>query len=306
METMSARTGTPLQDVPRKPLDNPPKPKPSLATDEECACMLASVLGLVPSELRADCHAEFPLLDKLAELDASQGADLARQLLFIAAMTHRTADERRTAEYLLRHRRELIDGRRSAVRLLRSARNAAVTDLRRAQQRERPVSPAKAALWSAAKTASRANDPSVGEMVLDKLWAATGLAPTTARCRTVMLDAVSVALAVAERHVKNPRRREPSLIAMRADARPQARLVTRLRAEMPDLGVTSEIARLLVGGDRTPIDSALLWWSARPDLAQDDVPEDVLERWARDFKAIDEALSAPEEINSPDLPGVSS
>src|SRR5690242_18320393 len=96
--TMSQHSASaPSAGLPRKPLDNPRRPKPMYASDEECAQLLGQSLQQVPNELRPDEGSRFPLLDALKALDTSRGTDAARELVFIAAVNHRTADERRTA-----------------------------------------------------------------------------------------------------------------------------------------------------------------------------------------------------------------
>lgn len=299
-------TSTQPPGVPRTPLDNPQRAKPRYASDEECAELLAAVLQDVPPYLVCDRRASQPLLHALSGLDAERGTDLTRELTLIAAATHRTADERRTAEYLLRNRGAVISGERPAISLLRAARYAAEMDVRRIRLREHPVADESLAHLAAETRAARVEDPSVGEMVLDKLKLATGASPSTFRCRDYLLGAVAVALEVAERHAKTRGRTRPSLIAMRTDARVGARLVNQLRAEFGDGGVANRVARLLVGADNSPIETALLWWAARPDLSADDVPADVRARWSRDFQAVDRALSTTRRSTCQIISGVSS
>jgi hypothetical protein len=78
---------------------------------------------------------------------------------------------------------------------------------------------------------------------------------------------------------------------MRTDARREARLVTHLRAEFGVEVAAARMARLLVGPDRSPIQTALLWWSARPCVTATEVPEDVRSRWRRDLRAADTAAA---------------
>ncbi|HZC72084.1 MAG TPA: hypothetical protein VE442_15430 [Jatrophihabitans sp.] len=289
--TFDARTSPHVPGIPRKPLDQEPRPKPTYATDGELTLVLEGVLRDVPRDVEVDRHAPFPLLHGLMALDAARGTDTARQLIFIAVANHHTADERRTAEYLLRHRIEVADGRCSASKLLRSARCAAEMDVRRIQLREVPLPRETLAFWLAEQPAARREDPSVGEMVLDKLCAATGYGPTTERCTEWLLNAFPIALALAERHVTNPRSKGPSLIAMRSDARKESRLATHLRDELGDRTVSGRIARLLVGPEGSSIETALLWWSGHADFSPVAVPKEIRGRWLREFQAADRALA---------------
>ena len=181
-------------------------------------CLLEFVLTEVPSHLGYDRRSSFPLTDALIELDAARGSDLARQLIFIAAAIHQTADERRTAEYLLRNRDAVVAGRRSALALLSAARCAAEMDLRRVHLREAPIPLEILATWETEQSEPRIDEPSVGEMVLDKLRAATGYEPSNPFGTNRILDAVAIALELAQRHALNGGR-GPSLLAMRSDAR---------------------------------------------------------------------------------------
>jgi hypothetical protein len=302
---ISYNSGSYVPGIPRKPLDKQPKAKPTYASDAELTDLLDGILRDVPRHLEVDRAASSPHLDALKQHDAASGTDLARQLVFIAAANHRTADERRTAEYLLRHRGEVVDGQCSVSRLLLNARCSAEMDVRRTQLREIPLPREVMAFWVAEKPAARANDPSVGEMVLDKLRAATGHEPTTERCVEAILDAVAIALELAERHCTNPRSNGPSLIAMRSDARKDARLATHLRTAVGDASVAGRIARLLVGPEGSSIEAGLLWWSARPDFHPAAVPQRVISRWIREFRAIDRVMAAASRVNARDLPGVS-
>jgi hypothetical protein len=295
-------SGSYIAGIARKPLDSWPRPKPTYESDDELTRLLEAALRDVPRDLEGDRRAPFPLLDALMRLDASRCTNLARRLIFIAAANHRTADERRTAEYLLRHRNAVVDGRCSMSRLLLNARCAAEMDVRRIQLREIPLPRETLSFWVAERPAVRGDDPSVGEMVLGKLRAATGYEPTTEACREAILDAVTIALELAERHCTNSRSSGPSLVAMRADARKEARLATNLRAEFGDTTIAGRIARLLVGPEGTLIETGLLWWSARPDFSRAAVPQKVRSRWLREIRAVDKALAC---VNFRNLPGVS-
>jgi hypothetical protein len=104
-----------------------------------------------------------------------------------------------------------------------------------------------------------------------------------------ILDAVVIAIALSERHAMNGGT-GPSLLGMRTDARPESRLITHLRAAFDDDVVARNIARLLVGPDGTPIDTALLWWCSRPNLTASDVPLNVRTRWTRYLRAAQAAV----------------
>jgi hypothetical protein len=281
--TASPASTDPIPGFPRKPLDNPPRPKPTYESDEECAELLIGVLRRVPDNLGRVSSSAFPLLTALQRVDAADGTDLARRLVCIAAISHRTADERATAEYLLRNRAAIQE--RSALSLLRAARCAAEMDIRRAHRRETPTSHDSLAMRPSIQPSNRTDDPSVSEMVVGKLRAATGqtLNPLV---EERILDAVPIALELAERHSLNGGK-APSLLGMRCDARKQSRLVTQLRAAFRSDIEARNIARLLVGADGTPIENALLWWSARPHLAPSDVPSDVRARWTRYLAALE-------------------
>jgi hypothetical protein len=268
--------------------------RPTYASDDECARLLANVLVNVPAELNGRAS-PFPLLDALTERDGRSGTDLARQIVFVAAAAHDTADERRTAEYLLRNRRIVADGGRSVLSLLLAARCAAEMDVRRVLLREVPTSHGALAARASDQPVTRDEDPSVGEMVLVKLCTAVGCHSVTARTADRLLDAVSITLELAERHAMNGGR-EPSLLGMRADARRGARLVTRLRDEFGNAAAARGVARLLVGADGTPIETALLWWSARPDLRASDVPANVRGRWIRYLRIAEAAFAAARPV----------
>jgi hypothetical protein len=287
---MEIATASKIPGVPSKPLDNPAKPKPGYASDEQRAVLLERLVRRVPADLRGTSGSAFPLLDALASSDSVRGAHLARQLIFVAALNHRTADERRTAEYLLRNREAIACGERSAMSLLLAARCAAEMDVRRVRSRERPAPMER--LSSPALVSNLTGETSVGEMVLAKLRHAIGdhlIGPLIAER---VLDAVAIALALSERHGLNGGE-NPSLLGMRTDARPESRLVTHLRRQFGNDVVARNLARLLVGPHGTEIHSALLWWCALPTLAGPVIPKAVRARWVRYVRAADAALITP-------------
>jgi hypothetical protein len=216
---------------------------------------------------------------------------LARLLVFIAATIHRTADERRTAEYLLRHRHGVVAGRRAALSLLMAARCAAEMDVRRVRLREIPT-PALGINASAEAVMSRVADLSVGATVIRYLHQVTGRRPATPTTRARLLDAVTIAVELGERHARRSGAK-PSVLAMRSDARKQARLVTHLRNEFNDDRVARSLARLLVGGDGTSIETSLLWWVAQRDSLPARVPAAIRSRWVRALANADRHASAP-------------
>lgn len=281
-----------LPGVRRKPLDNPVRPKPVSADDEVNASRLINMLRRVPHLPGGNGGAPLRLLEALCTTDR----DLARELVVVAALTHRAADERRTAEYLLRHRARVTSCETSALALLRAARRAADQDVRDVFEREIAVPNEDLALQPLEMPASRVDDPSVGEMVLDKLRAVAGHDPTR-RCEEWVRDAVVIAFELAARHSRR-RGGGPSLLAMRADARPEARLVSRLRAEFESDAAAGRIARLLVGADSSPIETALLWWCAQKDFVPVGIPAPIRDRWRRDLRAAD-AYAASGNVQPP-------
>lgn len=272
-----------IPGVPSKSWENPPRPKPTYASDNECAGLLAALLRRIPAQLSEAGASSFPLLSALRDLDAIRDSDVAHRLVLVAAATHRTADERRTAEYLLRNRRTVDHGGQSALDLLLAARCAAEMDVRRVQLREQPVRRETLAKRPEEQLTTRNDDPSVGEMVLAKLQAAIDRVPISTCTADRILDAVAIALDLAERHGLN-RGKGPSLLAMRADVRKEARLVTHLRDAYGNQAAAASVARLLVGPDHTPIETALLWWCARSQFCVSDVPPAVRARWARNLR----------------------
>lgn len=280
-DSATAPNPTRLPGIPRKPLDNPRRPKPLTGPDAELARELALALHDVPARLDTVAGERFPLLNALARAGVQS---TARQLLLIAAQNHKWADERRTAEYLLRHRDELRTGTRSAEELLSAARCAAEMDARRTRQREIPVDLNFVGGHAPGIVVGRVDDPSVGEVVVGYLRAVIGQPSATAPVTGALLDAVTVAIELSERH-ELKRGCRPSVLAMRSDARRGSRLGTRLCDEFRDPVVAASLARLLVGPDRSPIEASLLWWVAHPDLDPDAIPPAIRERWARDLAA---------------------
>lgn len=266
--------------VPRKPLDNPWRSKPAYPSDEECARLLGHVFRQLPILLRGACGTKFPLLEALRDVNG----DLARQLIVIAAAAHRDGDERRTAEYFLRHRVEFLIGRRSALALVRAARFSGEMERRRFAMRE--VSALQATMTALDVQNARPEAPSVADMVIAKLQSVTGHVRDAVADR--IGEAVVIALELAERHHRG-RGSIPSLLGMRADARPESRLVTHLRRRFDD-ALARPVARLLVGSDDSSIETALLWWSTRPTLRAEDVPAEVRARWVRCVRAAENAL----------------
>lgn len=291
--TGSSESPSRVPGIPGKPLDNPWLSKPRVVSDEEIAALLEACLREVPAELGSEHQSSVPRLSTLLDVDAVRGTECARKLMIIAALCHRAADERWTAEYILRNRHAAAGGQRSGLSLLRAARTAAQMDLQNGARREIAVPHEDLALLPLEVPASRLDDPSVAEMVLEKLRVATGHDPTT-RCEEWVRDAVVIAFELAERHSRR-RGNGPSLLAMRADARKEARLVSRLRAESIPGAAAGRIARLLVGADSSPIETALLWWCAQQDFVPAGVPTSIRDRWRRDLRAADACAASGNE-----------
>jgi hypothetical protein len=201
-------------------------------------------------------------------------------LAFAAAIVHADADERRTAEYLLRHRSDVRD-KCSASRLVAAARRAAEMDERRRHIREAPTE--RMDLSSAGESpAMRVSDPSVGERVVDYVREACAPSVLDEELEGVLLGGVAVAMGLAERHLLNGGA-GPSLLAMRPDARAAARLVVHLRREFGNPELARAVSRLLIGGDGTSMTTALLWWVAQGSQSVSAVPVTVVRRWRRDI-----------------------
>jgi hypothetical protein len=121
--------------------------------------------------------------------------------------------------------------------------------------------------------------PSVGDIVIRFIFEA--VAPVRHETEVHIRNAVAMTVDLAERHVLKGGT-GPSVIAMRPAARRQARLITRLLREVPDRRVARAIARLLLGGDGTSIETSLLWWVAQGVRDAEQVPESTVKRWRRD------------------------
>ena len=291
--TRSSTNPVRLPGVPSKPLDNPQRSKPVAPADIENARKLDAILRCISRPTRAARKGAFPQLTAQFDDDLRNGGDLGRQLLFIAATIHVAADERRTAEYLLRHRYELIASQRSALSLLLAARCAAEMDVRRVRQIEIPSALPALATIAAENPMSRSDDQSVGEVVLEFFGSAVGGFPAAPVTRTRLLDAVAVALELSHRHTLNGGAK-PSFVAMRSDARKGSRLVTSLQAEFGNPTVARGLARLLVGSDRSPFEASLLWWTAEHCSTPDAVPAPIKARWIRDLSIADRAIRRDE------------
>lgn len=250
----------------------------------DLAAALADLLPRVPRRIAA-AETPHPLLDGVRGLDR----DLATQLTLVGALIHHDADERRTAEYLLRHREEL-GRRRSARSLLRAARCAAEMDVRRIRVREAPTSDEALSRLPSPAREPATDTPSVGDVVVDLLARVSSAAIDDVAADRIR-DAVVIALELAERHALKGGV-GPSILAMRPDARKCARLVSRLRPAFGDPTVARSVARLLIGSDGTSIETAVLWWAARGVSAAVDVPDDVRRRWQRDLAVAGRRLAA--------------
>lgn len=252
----------------------------AIADDVFTAKWIARLLNEVPTSLEAGTG-RWPQLIALQDLDLMRGTDIGRQLLIAASLVHRDADERRTAEYLLRHRRELFSGVRNGRALLRAARCAAEMDVRRVVLREMPTPVDALGACVEEVVRERTGEPSVAEFVVAYLSDAVRPCAIDAALRPWLVEGVVVALEVAGRHHGNGGV-GPSLLAMRPDARPEARLATHLRRGFGDPCLASVIARLLIGGDGTTIDTGVLWWAAQ-GTRNVDAPATTRQRWLRDL-----------------------
>lgn len=266
-------------------LENLRRVRLTCITDQTLADELRAALNALPAELRPATDKLLPLLTGLRN-QGRAGTAAARRLVFVAARIHDWSDERRTAEYLLRHRAELADGRRSALALLSAARCAAEMDFRSSRAHEVPIEPNTLNRRSLDSPPARVEDASVADTVVDYLRAVLDDCPAGPEAWGRLHSAVTIAVELATELVDHG---ALSLCAMRSDARPGARLSCRLQREFTDRNVARSLARLLVGGDGTPIESALLWWVAhRANRA--DIPDWVRQRWERDLKDADPSL----------------
>jgi hypothetical protein len=290
---------SPLPGLPRKPLENPQIPKPVLGSDLQTAQSLDAVLRRLPRTLEPRWSDPFPLLAALQRHDASARANdedaprLADTLQLIAAVTHYRSDERRTAEYLLRHREDVVKNRRLAVTLLFAARCAAEMDNRRMQLMEFPDETIAGADRRPDPELRTTDAPSVAEATVAFVQRAVEPRSVSPVVSEQLADAVTTALELAERHVRM-RGKGPSVLAMRSANRHDARLVTRLRAVMNDDRAARSLARLVVGADGTAIQTSLLWWVAQGDEAADAIPEPLRLRWVRDLSRIEGATLGAE------------
>ena len=283
-------------DFPHKPLDNPERSKPGYSSDGECAALLQEVLRGVPETLGDDTTSRFPLLDALKALDLANGRTVARELLLIAAVNHRAADERRTAEYLLRNRYAVVAGTRSATSLLFAARYAAEMDVQRVQRAELVAARALAVQASDSQPAS-GNAVPAGDLVVATLRAFVPPALITPLVERALRIGVTVALELAERYLHNGGRGS-AVVAMRSNARPGARLAAALRNEIASNDVASNLARLLVGPDGTSLDTGLLRWSVHSDVRSWAIPESIRSRWLRCLRAIRSALDGEPVVHN--------
>jgi hypothetical protein len=235
------------------------------------------------------------LLDALSRYDAEatqanrDARQLARRLILVSALIHDYADERRTAEYLLRNRADVASGRRSPESLLSAARCAAEMDCRRLWLTE--VASTSTELANAREiSVARIADPSVPETVVAYLDEVVDRVVIPSRLEDQIITAVTIALEVSRRHALN-NGQGPSVIAMRTDARREGRLVTHLREEFGRTHVADVLSRILVGPDGSPIDTSLLWWAAQGRASASFVPRELRQRWAGH---IGDLSSAPE------------
>jgi hypothetical protein len=136
----------------------------------------------------------------------------------------------------------------------------------------------------------RVDDPAVSEMVVEKLEDITS-ARFTGALRDALLDAVSITLALAERYWLNGGSASASLRRLRTKARADQRLTTHLAQALGNPCAAAWLARLLIGPDRAPIESALLWWCTRCEIEASDVPDPLRRRWIRCLDAADDALA---------------
>ena len=275
---------TPVLGAPRKPLDNPVRPKPTSRADTDLANDFEALLPQLPSVLDPVAGERYPLL---AALSRNEGpTSTTRQLLLVAAQIHDWADERRVAEYLLRHLDELRGGRRTSPMLISAARCAAEMSLRRAHSRDVLTANETLERRSAERSRPLLDEPSVGEAVVAFARRVLDEPPLPPIVWRRLDDAAVVAVELADEHT-NRRNGLTSLEAMRSDARPRARLSTRLRNEFDDAVAGRSLARLLTGSPGSALDTALLWWVARAERDPASVPVPLRRRWARDLADAD-------------------
>jgi hypothetical protein len=257
----------------------------AIRCDETNAAAIGTILSQIPDELPIVRGERFALLAALSRYDERRRVDqhgdsaLAKDLVLASALVHDDVDERRTAEYLLRHRTEVTSGRRSAASLLAAARCGAEMDWRRLHMTEFVTNDFELADSHEAIT-GRVADRSVAEIVLAYLDEVAGSVVATPVLRDQIMTAATIAIEVSERHRLN-NGRGPAVIAMRSDARPAGRLVTHLREEFGPTRVADALARILVGPDRSPIQTSLLWWAARGFDSASVLPDRLRQRWGR-------------------------
>jgi hypothetical protein len=140
-----------------------------------------------------------------------------------------------------------------------------------------------------AGTGNRDDCPSVGDAVVDYLAEALGVEVEPALAEALR-TAVLVALEVADRYRRRGGR-GLSTVAMRSDARVEARLVTHLRRDPVTARCALGLCRLLIGSDRTPPESGLLWWVARGRSSISELDDEWRRRWRFDVRQIDHTLA---------------
>ena len=113
--------------------------RPERTGGDPLAELLDRTLRRVPARLSPVAGSRFPLLEALRRTDAGRRTDVARQLMYVAAVTDEAFDERWTAEYLLRHRADWASRRRTADQLVQAARCAAYMEMQRWYKREDPA-----------------------------------------------------------------------------------------------------------------------------------------------------------------------
>ena len=257
--------------------------------DDDVADVIATVLARVPANLCSN-GGRSTRLSALQQWEASNRVAISRELLVAAALVHQDADERRIAEYLLRHRGDLTTGRRDKFGLVRAARASAEMDVRRVVFRERPTASEALIAQPIVRAEHRADDPSVADLVVGFLENVVSASHIEQLAESRIRDGVVSVLELAERHHLNGGS-GPSLIAMRPDARPSARLVTHLQPAFGDKRVARSVSRLLVGSDGTSIETAVLWWVAQSRRELGTPRPIIVRRWARDLRTAGESTA---------------
>jgi len=170
--------------------------------------------------------------------------------------------------------------------LISAARCAAEMSLRRAHSRDVLTANETLERRSAERSRPLLDEPSVGEAVVAFARRVLDEPPLPPIVWRRLDDAAVVAVELADEHT-NRRNGLTSLEAMRSDARPRARLSTRLRNEFDDAVAGRSLARLLTGSPGSALDTALLWWVARAERDPASVPVPLRRRWARDLADAD-------------------